>query len=75
MHPVMSGRLEEARIRQLHERLSQLQQRFQTELRQRGFDPAQADNTALPSGLAKLYTECAELKLELAEIEGRPAKE
>ena len=34
-------------------------------MRGRGFDPAQADNVALPGPLAKLYAEREELRAQL----------
>ena len=49
----------------LYSRLRKLEERFEHEMRARGFDPAQADNVALPGPLAKLYTEREELRAQL----------
>ena len=49
----------------LYSRLRKLEERFELEMRARGFDPAQADNVALPGPLAKLYTEREELRAQL----------
>ena len=54
----------------LRDQLRALDAEFDREMRARGFDPAQAENVALPSHLAELYAERAHLKAELAELEG-----
>ena len=36
-----------------------------------GFDPAQAENVALPSHLATLYAKREQIKAQLAELEGK----
>ena len=46
-------------------RLRKIEERFEHEMRARGFDPAQADNVALPGPLAKLYTEREQLRAQL----------
>jgi hypothetical protein len=51
----------EAKLRTVEERLSQ-------ELRARGFDPAQANNIAIPGPLAKLYLEREELRAKLETL-------
>ena len=56
---------EEGRPRELDARLRKIEERFEHEMRERGFDPAQADNVALPGSLAKLYAEREELRAEL----------
>jgi hypothetical protein len=56
---------EEERHRGLDARLRKIEARFEHEMRERGFDPAQADNVALPGPLAKLYAEREELRAEL----------
>ena len=56
---------EEGRRRELDARLRKIEERFEHEMRERGFDPAQADNVALPGSLAKLYAEREELRAEL----------
>ena len=56
---------EEERLRELDARLRKIEARFEHQMRERGFDPAQADNVALPGPLAKLYAEREELRAEL----------
>jgi len=58
-------------IEKLHEKLSVLSEQFDREMRARGFDPAQADNVALPSHLATLYAERERIKAKLEELEGK----
>jgi hypothetical protein len=58
------------RLKEVRGKLRQLDLEFEREMRSRGFDPAQADNIALPSHLAALYAQREELKAELAESEG-----
>ena len=53
---------------ELEKRLGELDTRFANEMRKRGFDPAQADNVALPSALAKLFAEREAIKAELEEL-------
>ena len=47
------------------EKLALLEARFDEEMRVRGFDPAQAENVALPTALAKQYAEIQELRTEV----------
>jgi hypothetical protein len=54
------------------EKLRELDAEFERELRARGFDPAQADNVALPSHLAVLYAERERMKAQIEESEGKP---
>ncbi len=49
--------------------LQDLDQQFEREMRARGFDPAQAENVALPSHLAALYAEREKIKAEIEESE------
>jgi hypothetical protein len=56
------------RINELREQLRALDAEFDRELRARGFDPAQAENVALPSQLAALYSEREQIKAELEEL-------
>jgi hypothetical protein len=56
---------------ELNEKLRGLDAEFDREMRARGFDPAQAENIALPAHLAKLYAERELVKAELQELEGR----
>ena len=55
----------------LEAELHDLDAQFDREMRARGFDPAQAENVALPSHLATLYAEREQIKAQLAELEGR----
>jgi predicted RNase H-like nuclease (RuvC/YqgF family) len=57
-------------INDLRAKLNALDAEFDREMRARGFDPAQAENVALPSHLADLYAEREQLKAKLAELEG-----
>ena len=54
---------------ELREKLRDLDLRFDREMRARGFDPAQAENVALPSHLAALYSEREKIKTEIDESE------
>ena len=55
---------------QFQARLRAVEERFDREMRARGFDPAQAANVALPSALARLYAEREELREELELLRG-----
>jgi hypothetical protein len=57
-------------VNNLRDQLRALDAEFDREMRARGFDPAQAENVALPSHLAELYAEREHLKAKLAELEG-----
>jgi hypothetical protein len=57
---------------ELNRKLHELDTEFDREMRARGFDPAQAENVALPSHLATLYAEREQIKAQLAELEGKP---
>jgi len=56
-------------IDELREKLHDLDLRFDREMRARGFDPAQAENVALPSRLAALYAERQRIKAEIEALE------
>jgi hypothetical protein len=56
---------------ELNEKLRELDAEFEREMRSRGFDPAQAENMALPSNLAVLYAEREMIKAQLEELEGQ----
>ena len=56
---------------ELRAKLRTLDAEFEREMRTRGFDPAQAENVALPSHLATLYVEREQIKAQLAELEGK----
>ena len=59
---------QELEISGLQKRLHLVELEFERELRARGFDPAQADNVALTSKLAKLYEEREALKMRVAGL-------
>jgi hypothetical protein len=56
-------------IQRLRVQLRELDAEFEREMRARGFDPAQAENVALPSHLATLYAKREQIKAELRELE------
>jgi hypothetical protein len=56
---------------ELNQKLRELDAEFERELRARGFDPAQAENVALPSHLAALYAEREKTKTQIEESEGK----
>jgi hypothetical protein len=62
----------ESRRGQLAARLGEVEEAFEREMRARGFDPAQAENVALTSELARLYLLREELRLELEELSTGP---
>ena len=53
---------------QLEARLREVDERLRSELRARGFDPAQDEHLALTGPLAKLYLERENLRDELATM-------
>jgi hypothetical protein len=55
---------------ELNRKLRELDAEFEREMRARGFDPAQAENVALPSHLATLYAEREKIRANLEELEG-----
>ena len=55
----------------LREKLRILDAEFDREMRARGFDPAQAENVALPSHLAALYVAREQIRAELEQLEGK----
>ena len=55
---------------ELHRRLRDLNAEFERQMRARGFDPAQVENIALPSPLARLYAERERTKTQLEELAG-----
>ena len=56
---------------ELNKKLRALDAEFDREMLARGFDPAQAENVALPSHLAALYAEREQIKAQLEESEGK----
>lgn len=59
---------ESARLQQLELQLQLLNEKFEREMRARGFDPNQAENVALPAPLARLYIERQALLEQLDAI-------
>jgi hypothetical protein len=57
--------------KELRAKLHELDAEFDREMRTRGFDPAQAENVALPSHLAALYAEREQIKAGLEESKGQ----
>ena len=55
---------------ELNQKLREIDAEFEREMRARGFDPAQAENVALPSRLATLYIEREKIRAKLGELEG-----
>ena len=51
----------------LRAKLRALDAEFDQEMRARGFDPAQAENVALPSHLAALYAEREQTRAQIEE--------
>ena len=66
---------QELEISQLEERLHAVEREFERGMRARGFDPAQDENLALTSSLAKLYEERDELRTRLAALAGNDTQE
>ena len=56
------------RRRELEKRLRTVKESFERDMRARGFDPAQAENVALPAPLAKLYLELQSLLEEQNDL-------
>ena len=56
-------------VSDLREQRRTLDAEFDREMRARGFDPAQAENVALPSHLAALYLERERIRAALEEAE------
>jgi len=53
---------------ELAAQLRELDESFEREMRARGFDPSQAENVALTSGLARLYAAREQLREEMADL-------
>ena len=64
-----SASLEKAQT-ELEARLRELDERLRSEMRARGFDPAQGENLALTGPLAKLYMQRETLREELETLTG-----
>ena len=61
---------DEVEFGRLKERLRAVEQDFERGMRARGFDPAQDENLALTSSLAKLYEQRDELRTQVAALAG-----
>ena len=68
-YPLMADSTNDRR-RALEDQLRSVEEIFVREMRQRGFEPDQAENVALPTSLARLYTQREALKTELGEMKG-----
>ena len=68
-YPTMADHTGDRR-RALEEKLRIVEEIFVREMRQRGFEPDQAENVALPTSLARLYAQREALKTELDEMKG-----
>ena len=58
----------QARRIELEAMLRELDERFARAMRAHGFEPAQAETTALPGALAELYAARAEMRAELTAL-------
>ena len=54
----------------LEERLREVEETFEHQMRARGFEPAQAELVALPGPLATLYAEREQLRADLENLKG-----
>jgi hypothetical protein len=61
----------EVELQKVRDKLKAVEMAYLKGMRARGFDPAQAENLALPSPLAELYAERADLLESLALLEER----
>lgn len=60
---------------QLEERLREVEETFERQMRERGFEPDQAELVALPGPLAKLYAEREELRADLEDLKADPLEQ
>lgn len=58
-------------VDQIRARLRVIEHQFEREMRERGFDPQQADTVPLTPSLAKLQDEQHQLRLQLAALNDR----
>lgn len=70
----MTQKTDEER-RELQVQLKITEENFEREMRARGFDPAQAETSALPTALANLYLKRRSLLEALSELEGNISDE
>lgn len=59
---------DELEISKLRDKLREVEREYAQAMRARGFDPAQDENLALPSALAKLYQEREDLRTKIAAL-------
>jgi hypothetical protein len=59
---------EVSEIGRVRERLRLIEQQFEREMRERGFDPSQVDTVPLTPSLAKLQSEQEQLRSRLAAL-------
>jgi hypothetical protein len=57
-----------SRIAELQQQLAELNDAFRIEMQRRGFNPAQIENVALPTALARLFAERSQLESDLEEL-------
>ena len=55
-------------VSRIRERLRLVTEQFEHEMRERGFDPQQAENVPLTRSLSDLHLEQTNLRLKLAEL-------
>jgi len=60
---------------QLDARLREVEERFVRQMRERGFEPAQAELVALPGSLARLYAEREALRADLEDLRAGPLEQ
>jgi hypothetical protein len=60
---------------QFEERLREVEKEFERQMRERGFEPDQAERVALPGPLAKLYAEREELRADLEKHKADPIEQ
>lgn len=64
----LNGAAADPRLKQLVDRLREVESHLQSQMRARGFDPEQSDNLALTAPLARLFIERETLRAELAAL-------
>ena len=57
-------------VSRVREQLRLVTEQFERDMRERGFDPQQAENVPLTQSLANLHLEQTNLRLKLAELLG-----
>jgi predicted nuclease with TOPRIM domain len=72
--PTVRPNQTQEKIYDLRNKLRALDAEFEREMRARGFDPAQAENVALPTELSRLYTEREAIREKLEEMSGHQSE-